>query len=186
MGVWLSVEPRTREAFRECRNECPDGSCADDDRAPVMKFKIPESVLVVIHAADLQVLLLERADHPGFWQSVTGSRATLDEPLGETCRREVREETGLDTDRFTLCDWHHENRFEIYRHWRQRYAPGVTHNLEHVFGLCLPQARAVHLSPREHLNFEWLPWEQAADRCFSWSNAQAIRELPRRAARCEP
>ncbi len=149
-----------------------------------MQYKIPESVLVVIHTDDLQVLLLERADHPGYWQSVTGSRATPDEALVDTCRREVREETGLDADGHVLCDWHHENRFEIYRHWRQRYAPGVTHNLEHVFGLCLVHPQAVHLSPREHLHFEWLPWEQAAERCFSWSNAQAIRELPQRVAQC--
>lgn len=149
-----------------------------------MRYKIPESVLVVIHTDDLRVLLLERADHPGYWQSVTGSRATPEEPLAETCRREVREETGLDTGCYALCDWHHENRFEIYRHWRQRYAPGVTHNLEHVFGLRLPRAQAVHLSPREHLQFEWLPWEQAAGRCFSWSNAQAIRALPQRIGQC--
>ncbi|HLT27600.1 MAG TPA: dihydroneopterin triphosphate diphosphatase [Zeimonas sp.] len=149
-----------------------------------MGTKIPESVLVVVHADDLSVLLLERADHPGFWQSVTGSRATLDEPLVETCRREVREETGLDIDRYALCDWQLENRYEIYPHWRHRYADGVTHNLEHVFGLRLPAPCPVTLAPREHLRFEWLPWERAAERCFSWSNAQAIRELPRRAAQC--
>lgn len=148
-----------------------------------MGTKIPESVLVVVHTDDLRVLLLERADHPGYWQSVTGSRATLDEPLIETCRREVREETGLDVDRYTLCDWRCENRYEIYPHWRHRYADGVTHNLEHVFGLRLPLPDGITLAPREHLRFEWLPWERAAERCFSWSNAQAIRELPRRAVR---
>lgn len=148
-----------------------------------MGTKIPESVLVVVHTDDLRVLLLERADHPGYWQSVTGSRATLDEPLPEICRREVREETGLDVDRYALCDWQTENRYEIYPHWRHRYADGVTHNLEHVFGLRLPLPGEITLAPREHLRFEWLPWERAAERCFSWSNAQAIRELPRRAAR---
>jgi len=149
-----------------------------------MGAKIPESVLVVVHTDDLQVLLLERADHPGYWQSITGSRATLDEPLAQTCRREVREETGLDVDRFDLCDWQHENRYEIYPHWRHRYADGITHNLEHVFGLRLPGPREITLAPREHLRFEWLPWENAAERCFSWSNAQAIRELPLRIAQC--
>ncbi|HEY0877566.1 MAG TPA: dihydroneopterin triphosphate diphosphatase [Zeimonas sp.] len=149
-----------------------------------MGAKIPESVLVVVHTDDLRVLLLERADHPGYWQSVTGSRATLDEPLVETCRREVREETGLDVGGFALCDWEHENRYEIYAHWRHRYAEGVTHNLEHVFGLRLPAPRDVTLAPREHLRFEWLSWESAAERCFSWSNAQAIRQLPLRAAQC--
>jgi dATP pyrophosphohydrolase len=145
-----------------------------------MGSKIPESVLVVVHSADLQVLLLERADQPGYWQSVTGSRAALDEPLEQTCRREVLEETGLDAARYELTDWRLENRYEIYRHWRHRYADGVTHNLEHVFGLKLPEAMHVVLAPREHLQFEWLPWERAAERCFSWSNAEAIRQLPGR------
>ncbi|MDT3678341.1 MAG: dihydroneopterin triphosphate diphosphatase [Burkholderiaceae bacterium] len=149
-----------------------------------MGAKIPESVLVVVYTDDLQVLLLERADHPGYWQSVTGSRSTLDEPLAQTCRREVREETGLDVDNFDLCDWRHENRYEIYPHWRHRYADGITHNVEHVFSLHLPVPREVTLAPREHLRFEWLPWESAAGRCFSWSNAQAIRELPQRIAQC--
>jgi len=145
--------------------------------------KVPESVLVVIHTPDLQVLLLERADHPGFWQSVTGSKARVDEPLAETCRREVLEETGIDTAQHELTDWELVNRYEIYAHWRHRYPEGVTHNTEHVFGLLLPEAQPVRIAPREHLRYEWLRWEQAAERCFSWSNAEAIRQLPRRAAR---
>ncbi len=143
--------------------------------------KVPESVLVVIHTPDLQVLLLERADHPGFWQSVTGSKDRIDEPLGETCRREVFEETGIDTARHELTDWQLRNRYEIYPHWRHRYPDGVTHNVEHVFGLRVPEALEVTMAPREHLACEWLPWERAAERCFSWSNAEAIRQLPRRA-----
>lgn len=144
--------------------------------------KIPQSVLVVIHTIDLQVLLLERADHPGFWQSVTGSLDAPDEPLPETCRREVLEETGIDTAAHRLVDWNSTNRYEIYLHWRWRYPPGVTHNVEHVFGLQLRQAVPVRLAPREHLAHAWLPWREAADRCFSMSNAEAIRQLPDRAA----
>ncbi len=144
------------------------------------------SVLVVIHTTDLQVLLLERADHPGFWQSVTGSMERVDEPLAETCRREVLEETGIDTAEHELTDWELENRYEIYLHWRHRYPDGVTHNTEHVFGLRVPAPLPVTIAPREHLRYEWLPWELAAERCFSWSNAEAIRQLPRRAARQEP
>lgn len=144
--------------------------------------KIPESVLVVIHTDDAQVLLLERADHPGFWQSVTGSRHTPDEPLADTCRREVMEETGIDAGAHRLTDWGVTNRYEIYAHWRHRYAPGVTHNTEHVFGLRLPAPVPVRLAPREHLRYAWLPWEEAAGRCFSWSNVQAIRMLPERLA----
>ncbi len=149
-----------------------------------MGNKIPESVLVVIHTPDLRVLVLERADHPGYWQSVTGSKDRIDEPLEETCRREVMEETGIDVSAHCLVDWRHSNQFEIYQHWRSRYPEGVTHNTEHVFGLLVPAPVPVVIAPREHLRYEWLPWEQAAERCFSWTNVQAIRELPARSAAC--
>jgi dATP pyrophosphohydrolase len=145
-----------------------------------MAYKLPESVLVVIHTPDLQVLLMERADHPGFWQSVTGSRHAPDEPLAETARREVLEETGLECGRYGLQDWQHSIEFEIFIHWRHRYAPGVTRNTEHWFGLLLPEPLPIVLAPREHLRFTWLDWREAADRCFSWSNAEAIRSLPQR------
>jgi len=148
-----------------------------------MSTKIPESVLVVIHTPDLRVLLLERADHPGFWQSVTGSKDSLDEDLALTCGREVLEETGLDVAAHQLTDWALTNRYEIYPHWRHRYPDGVTHNTEHVFGLCVASPVPVTIAPREHLAYAWLPWEEAAGRCFSWSNAQAIRELPQRIRR---
>ena len=143
--------------------------------------KIPESVLVVIHTSDLQVLLLERADQPGFWQSVTGSKDLVDEPLRETAAREVAEETGIHVSPTApeLRDWQLSNVYEIYPVWRHRYAPGVTHNTEHVFGLRVPADTPVVLAPREHLNFMWLPWQDAADRCFSPSNAEAILQLPR-------
>lgn len=145
--------------------------------------KIPESVLVIIHTESLEVLLLERADHPGFWQSVTGSRDSYDEPLMETARRELFEETGLIAGSgkvATLTDWGLEQVYEIYPHWRHRYPQGVTHNTEHVFSVCIDKACAITIAPREHLRFEWMPWEQAAERCFSWTNATAIRELAKR------
>ena len=146
--------------------------------------KIPESVLVVIHTAGLDVLLIERADKPGFWQSVTGSKDSLDEPPAETAVREVAEETGIvvgspDVPVAYLRDWGLRNVYEIYPVWRHRYAPGVTHNTEHVFGLRVPAGMPVILNPREHLRFDWLPWQEAADRCFSPSNAEAILQLPR-------
>lgn len=145
--------------------------------------KIPESVLVVIHTVDLQVLLLERADKPGFWQSVTGSKDTLEESLHETARREVAEETGIlvgtpQVPDEALRDWALRNVYEIYPVWRHRYAEGVTHNTEHVFGLTVPAGTPVVLAPREHLQHAWLPWREAADRCFSPSNAEAILHLP--------
>lgn len=147
-----------------------------------MNYKIPVSVLVLVHTPALEVLLLERADHPGFWQSITGSQHA-GESLRETAVRELREETGIDAGRHELIDWHKQNEFEIYRTWRGRYAPGVTHNVEHVFGLCVPRALAVVLEPREHLRYEWVPWKAAAQRVFSWSNAEVIRELPQRTAK---
>ncbi|MDP1926499.1 MAG: dihydroneopterin triphosphate diphosphatase [Thiobacillus sp.] len=139
--------------------------------------KVPVSVLVVIHTADGQVLLMERADAPGWWQSVTGSQ-DAGETLAQTAIREIREETGLDASQFALTDWGIENRYEIYERWRHRYAAGVTHNTEHVFGLCLPRTLPVTLAPREHLQYRWLPRDTAAAACFSPSNAAAIRRLP--------
>lgn len=144
-------------------------------------YKTPVSVLVLVHTADLQVLLLERADRPGFWQSVTGSQ-DRGESLADTARRELAEETGITVASGVLVDWKLQNQYEIYPHWRSRYAPGVTHNTEHVFGLTLPAMRDVVLAPREHLTWQWLPWREAADRVFSWSNAEAIRQLPQRVA----
>jgi dATP pyrophosphohydrolase len=147
-------------------------------------FKIPESVLVVIHTPALDVLLIERADHAGFWQSVTGSKDSLEESPAQTCVREVSEETGIvigspAVPLHALRNWHLANVYEIYPVWRHRYAPGVTQNTEHVFGLRVPQGTPVALSPREHVAHAWLPWREAADRCFSPSNAEAILQLPR-------
>lgn len=143
-------------------------------------YKIPISVLVVIHTPDLQVLLLERRNAPGFWQSVTGSLDHESEPLALTAQREVQEETGIDAGApgHRLVDWAMTNRYEIYKRWISRYGPGVTHNTEHVFGLTVPAPVEPVLT--EHLAFAWLPWREAAEKCFSWSNAQAIRQLPER------
>lgn len=146
-------------------------------------YKIPESVLVVIHTSALDVLLIERADRPGYWQSVTGSRDVPDEPLVATAMREVEEETGIrigipPVPPAALRDWQLSNVYEIYPVWRHRYAPGVTRNTEHVFGLTVPRDIPVRLAPREHVAFQWLPYREAADRCFSPSNAEAILQLP--------
>ena len=142
--------------------------------------KIPRSVLVVIHTQDLQVLMMERAGWKDFWQSVTGSVATEAEPWRDTAVREVREETGLDADRYDLRDWGIENRFEIFKRHRSRYAPGVTHNLEHVFSMAVPEPLEVTLDPSEHLTYKWLPWREAAALTLSWTNRDAILALPQR------
>ena len=149
------------------------------------RYKQPVSVLVVIYTPKLEVLLMERADHPGYWQSVTGSREQ-GETLAETAIREVREETGLDAMQYPLTDWQSQNVYEIYPRWRYRYPPGITHNTEHVFGLELPQAVPIQLAPLEHLNFQWLAWQDAAETVFSPSNRAAILQLPQRAIRKMP
>jgi dATP pyrophosphohydrolase len=148
-------------------------------------YKQPVSVLVVIYTTDMEVLLLERTDHPGYWQSVTGS-CEPGESLRATAIREVREETGLDADQYTLSDWQLQNIYEIYPHWRHRYSPGVTSNTEHVFGLQLPQRIPVQLAPREHLNYQWLVWQDAAEKVFSPTNRATILELPGRVTRKTP
>lgn len=145
-------------------------------------FKLPESVLVVIHTPSLDVLLLERADFPGFWQSVTGSRASPAETLTETCARETTEETGLVRPTADFRDLQLVHRYAIYPQWRHRYAAEVTHNTEHVFGLQVDAPFMPLLAPREHVRYRWLPWRDAADACFSWTNAQSIRALATRCA----
>jgi dATP pyrophosphohydrolase len=148
-------------------------------------FKIPESVLVVIHSDEGEVLLLERADMPGHWQGVTGARDSADEPLVETAIREVAEETGIVVGSpaiapTCLVDWQLRNVYDIYPHYLHRYAPGVTRNVEHVFGLRVPRDVTITLAPREHTHWRWLPALAAADACFSSSNAEAILQLHRR------
>jgi len=147
-----------------------------------VKHKIPVSVLVIIYTPDLQVLLIERADRPGFWQSVTGSQDE-GESLRQTATREVSEETGLNANDGVLTDWSLTNQFEIYPEWRWRYAPGTVTNTEHVFGLRLPEAMPVTLSHREHVGFAWMPYDRAAEKVFSWSNAKVLRMLPELAGR---
>jgi len=145
-----------------------------------MSYKQPVSALVVIYTPELDVLLLERADYPGYWQSVTGSRDAGETSLRDTAVREVREETGLDATRYVLSDWQQQNVYDIYEKWRHRYSPGTTRNTEHVFGLELPEPLAVQPSPREHLRYQWLPWQEAAEKVFSPSNRMAILQLPER------
>lgn len=144
-----------------------------------MAYKQPVSVLVLIHTVDLQVLLLERADKKGFWQSITGSLEDGETPY-DAAIREVAEETGLDATQYGFSDWQTSNVYEIYPHWRSRYAPGVTQNTEHIFGLELPAPLPVKLAADEHLRYEWVDWREAAIKVFSWTNVLALRKLGER------
>ena len=149
-----------------------------------MKHKIPVSVLVVIHTPALEILLLERAKQPGLWQSVTGSQEP-GETLLETARREVGEEAGLHPIAEDFIPWNVANNFRITL-TPERFAPGTSHNREHVFTLCVPEPVAVTLAPDEHLAWRWLPWREAAAQCFSWSNRDAILMLGLRASPSAP
>ena len=147
-------------------------------------LKIPQSVLVVIHTPSWEVLLIKRIDGDAHWQSVTGAKDFLEESYDQTARREVWEETGIDCTAGSvwahrLVDWNMENVYDIYPRWRHRYAPGVVFNTEHLFGLQVDQGTPVTLNPREHTAYQWLPWREAADLCFSPSNAEACLWVPR-------
>ncbi len=141
-----------------------------------MSYKIPESVLVVIYTMNRDVLLMERSDHPDWWQSVTGSLEPGETPE-QAAMREVAEETGLNVRDYALTDWQYSNDYEIFACYRHRYAPQVTRNTEHVFGLLVPERMAITLAPQEHLQYVWLPAQRAVDQCFSPSNQAAIHLL---------
>ena len=143
-------------------------------------MKIPISVLVVIYKSNRDVLLIERADREGFWQSVTGSLDAPNEDLALAASREVFEETGIAVDQLpvgSLCNMDHHIEYEIYPEWRFRYPPGVTRNTEHWFSLEVPDDIQIQLAPREHVDYKWLPFKEAAKKCFSRSNGEAIMRL---------
>ena len=125
-------------------------------------------------------MLIERADKANFWQSVTGSLDSPDEDLFLAAAREVLEETGIDVQSLpsgALLNMNHQIEYEIYPQWRYRYAPGVASNTEHWFSLLVPDSTPISLAPREHVAFQWLPYKEAAERCFSPSNRDAILQL---------
>ena len=143
-----------------------------------MKKKIPKSVLVIAHDKDLNVLLLERADHKNFWQSITGSLDFAEENLLDAAKRELEEETGIKTDNENWLDWNLSRRFKIFSHWKHRYDENINFNTEHIFSVCVDSSSQSILKTRKHVNFTWIFWREAADKCFSWTNVLAIKELP--------
>jgi len=146
------------------------------DSAPA-RYKRPESVLVVVHTRTGKVLLLRRTDHPEFWQSVTGSMEWGDERPAETAARELREETGINVAPEALTDWQVQQRYEIFPEFRYRYAPDVHENTEHFFSLSLPAECAITLSPGEHSEYRWVPFEEAVERVLSWTNREALLQI---------
>lgn len=135
------------------------------------KYKRPESVLVLIYSKTGYVLMLQRVFPEDFWQSVTGSLEWNEVPQ-QAAIRELKEETGLDPVGLVDCGYAQE--YEIYSIWRDRYAPGVTHNQEHVFLLPLDECVSVKLNPQEHTEYRWAPKDEAIEMATSHTNAEAI------------
>jgi 8-oxo-dGTP pyrophosphatase MutT (NUDIX family) len=140
------------------------------------RFRRPESVLVVVHTAARECLLLKRVLPADFWQSVTGTLG-WEETAEAAAAREVREETGLDPR--GLRDSGERRTFPILPAWRHRFAPDVKENIEHAWYLEIPDRAAVKLNPAEHSAYEWLPLEQAIARVSSWTNREALERLRR-------
>jgi len=141
-----------------------------------MAFKKPISSIILIYTEDFKVLLMERADKKGFWQSVTGSVEENETPK-DAAIREVFEETGINASQYHLEDWKLSHIYEIYKLWRYRYAPDVTHNTEHIFALKVPANISIQLSADEHVQYLWVDWRDAMDKVFSWTNVEAIKKL---------
>lgn len=140
------------------------------------QYKIPVSILVIIYTKDMEILLLHRKDKKNFWQSVTGSIEEGESPVN-AAKRELLEETGIDHQEFLLLDWKLSQQYEIFPHWRYRYEPNVTHNIEHVFSVELPEKIIVNLEPSEHKEYKWVPLHDAIKEVFSGTNADALKKL---------
>ena len=142
----------------------------------MMQYKNNQSVLVVIYAKDTnRVLMLQRQDDPDFWQSVTGTIESGETPKN-TAIRELWEEVRLDISENStaLFDCKESIEFEIFPHFRYKYAPNVTHCHEHWFLLAMEQEFEPVLS--EHLAYRWVSPEQAIQMTKSSNNAEAIRK----------
>jgi len=136
-------------------------------------FKRPESVMVVVHTDD-EVLLIKRADHECFWQSVTGSLEWKEEKE-VTAARELKEETGISGYPITFSGIRRS--YEILEQWRYKFAPGVTRNFESLYFCHLPEKVEITIDPDEHTEYVWLPHEEAKEKAWSWTNKLAIQML---------
>jgi len=146
----------------------------------LQRYKRPASVLVVAYVRAGKVLLLRRADHADFWQSVTGSMRWDETDPRVTAVRELEEETGWRAAPQDLCDLELTQRFPILPQWRQRYASDVTENVEHAFAFELAHETEPRLAPHEHTAYGWFFFEEAQRKVASWTNRNAIREVQQR------
>ena len=147
-----------------------------DTRNERTPYRRPESVLVIIHTARLDCLLLERVKPVGFWQSVTGTLAWGESPAAAALR-EVTEETGIEAQ--GLVDSGITQSFPILPEWRARYAPDVERNTEYLWYLNLRQKPPVTINAAEHSAFCWLPIDAAIAKVSSWTNRAGLERLQR-------
>ncbi len=138
-------------------------------------FKIPESVLVVVHTHNADVLLIKRVVS-GHWQSITGSLDFIGESPEAAARRELCEETGIRASD-NLKNWHTTHDFEIIDVMKRHFAPTVTHNKEHAFSIKLADRCEIVLNPKEHSRYVWLPFELAAEKMWSWTNRAMLQQI---------
>lgn len=129
--------------------------------------------MVVIHT-DSSVLLIKRADHECFWQSVTGS-IEYGEEAEQTAIREVFEETAIEVP--ILRTTGIRRYYDILPQWRHKFPPGTTRNRESLFFCQVDTEVSVQLDEREHSDYQWLDFATGIETAWSWTNKLAIMQL---------
>ena len=136
--------------------------------------------MIVVDEEIGKILLIQQYGKPSY--ILVAGYVNRGEAEEHAVVREVREETGMAATAASIVDWKKTSTFEIFEEWRHRYAPDVRYNTEHVFSLVVEDNTPVVIAPGEHTSHCWLDYEEAATRVFSWSNRDAILELPDRLA----
>jgi dATP pyrophosphohydrolase len=150
----------------------PGARASTEDRP---EYRRPVSVLVLVFTTDGGILLLRRLHPFDFWQSVTGS-LQRDETHADAAMRELVEETGLDGEG-ELSFSGTSRVFTIDPRWRDRYAPGVSENVEFEWHYRLPERVEITLDLAEHSEYQWMPLDRAIEAVWSWTNREALVEL---------